>query len=96
MLGKIIESLLILLILTCLSLILYPILMNKIYSKEIKETELLIKSKYGNEVLVYCQVQNIFEIKAIKMKINCEVQDWKKNPVKSMFLSCDTEKKCKI
>lgn len=96
MFSKIIEFLLLLLILTCLSLILYPILMNKIYSKEIKETELLIKSEYGNELLVYCQVQNIFEIKSINMKINCEVQDWKKNPVKSMFLICDTEKKCKI
>ncbi len=94
MLNKFFEIILFLLILICLSLIIYPTLMEEIKKEEILLLEKEIKSNYQEKVFVYCKVVDIFEIKNFQINLKCEVQDWSKNQIESKFFLCNYKKEC--
>ncbi len=96
MLKRIIELFLILLIIFCISLILYPTLINKYKKEDLLLTEKNIRKNYKESVIVYCEVEKLFEVRNLEINYYCEVQDFSMSPAKIYKFLCKKSSECEL
>ena len=74
----------------------YPTLINKLKKEELLLTEKKLRKNYKESVIVYCQVQNVFEIKGFEINFQCEIQDFSVSPAKIDTFICKEINNCQL